>query len=118
MAAAVWQLDPEIVRPWRCPEGDKCTPGHDLASPMPGWQVARTASERSSLHDGRFDRCPAHGIRAARGLLDLWGISNGKASELRAILPSPSAAMIDAWGVMTREFGALHDEMIRRKDAS
>ena len=120
LAAAVWRLDPRpAVRPWRCPRGEDCTPGHrftreDGAQPdecIPAVWLAPHVPESSELFDGRFDRCPEHAIRKATGLTTLYDQCDGDVTRARAFVPSMSAAFYDAWVVMSGEMRALQRDV-------
>lgn len=83
---------------------------------MPGFLVGKTATEGSMLVDGVFYECPAYGMAAVGQLLDRWTVCDGSVSELMALAPDASAAMIDAWGVIRREIGLLRSELRRREE--
>lgn len=123
----MWALDPEAVRPWRCPRGDRCFPGHEIGPEdggvldeedrwsLPGFMVGKTAVDGSMLVDGVFYHCPAHGMTACGPILDRWTICDGSVSELMALSPDASAAFIDAWSVIRHEIGLLRKELRRRE---
>ena len=116
----MWRLDPRpAVRPWRCPRGESCTPGHALtaadgAEPdggLPGFALVPHAPEASLLFDGRFTRCPEHAIRQAASLTTLYNLCDGDVTRARQHIPSMSAALFDAWVIMDAEMKALQRDM-------
>ncbi len=120
LAAAVWRLDPRpAVRPWRCPRGEACTPGHALtrddgADPdgcVPAYLIAPHVPESSALMDGRFSRCPEHAIRGAAQLTTLYNLTDGDVTRAGSFVPSMSSAFYDAWVVMDNEMKALQRDM-------
>lgn len=61
-----------------------------------------------------FDACPAWDLAQTGMLLDLWHSCGGRIEALVAVIRSPSAGLVDAWGVIAAEMDRLHAVMRER----
>lgn len=123
----MWRLDAQAARPWACTRCNQAPHAHpiDEADPdaefdeqgpyVPGWRAAPTAL--GEIEDARMRSCPEAELAGwVAELMQLWRLGDG---DLPSIVPllgaEPSAALVDAWDLLSVEVSRLRAVLRERK---